>query len=64
MNRGNISWEQAFKECNDSHVRHALEMSVTNELFPREDGEQWSNWIGLDKESRDLVYKVISERAE
>ena len=64
MSRFNKSWEQAFDECNARHARHALEMSVTNELFPREDGEQWSNWIGLDKESRDLVYKVISERAK
>jgi len=63
MNRSNISWEQAFKECNDSHARHALEMSVTNELFPRDDATLWTDWIGLGQAERDLVYKVISERA-
>ena len=64
MKRSHITWEQAFKECNDSHARHALEMSVTNDLFPRDDGELWTDWIGLNQESRDLVYQVISERAK
>jgi hypothetical protein len=37
--------------------KHAYEMKVTNELFPREDGELWVNWIGLSQENRDKVYK-------
>ena len=31
-------------------------MAMTNQLFPREDGTQWENWIGLSKECRDEVY--------
>jgi len=55
--KSNISWEQAFKECADSINKHAYEMKITNELFPRKDGELWVNWIGLSQENRDKVYK-------
>ena len=43
------TWDQAFKEVHDSITKHEYEMAMTNQLFPREDGTQWENWIGLSK---------------
>jgi len=59
MNKSNITWEQAFEEC-ATHIReHDLTMKITNELFPRVNGEVWKNWIGLSKDKRELVYTVL-----
>ena len=51
-----ITWDQAFRECNESHAKHKREMAMTNELFPRKDGKLWENWIGLSQDKRDQVY--------
>ena len=59
MNKSNMTWSQAFKECNDSHNKHDLTMKITNELFPRVNGEVWKNWIGLSEDKRELVYTVL-----
>ena len=59
MNKSNISWDQAFKECADSMNKHDLTMKITNELFPRVNGEVWKNWIGLSEDKRELVYTVL-----
>jgi len=56
MYRKYKTWEQAFQEVNDSRSKHEYEMAMTNQLFPREDGKQWENWIGLSQECRDEVY--------
>ena len=61
MNKSNMSWDRAFQECADSINRHELTMKITNELFPREDGEMWVNWIGLSKNDRDSVYTELVE---
>lgn len=61
MNKSNISWDQAFKECADSMNKHDLTMKITNELFPRVNGEVWKNWIGLSKDKRELVYTVLAK---
>ena len=50
------TWKQAFQEANDHRSKHEYEMAITNQLFPREDGKQWVNWIGLSQECRDEVY--------
>jgi len=55
------TWEQAFKEVADMRSTHEYEMAMTNQLFPREDGTQWVNWIGLSKECRDEVYYYCYE---
>jgi hypothetical protein len=60
MNISNMTWSQAFKECNDRHREHLLRMKITNELFPREDGKTWENWIGLDENSRNKVYEALT----
>jgi len=52
-----ITWAESFAEVNKMAKKHAYEMKITNELFPREDGELWVNWIGLSQENRDKVYK-------
>jgi len=59
MNKSNMSWERAFQECADSINKHELTMKITNELFPKRNGEQWENWIGLDKSKRDQVYTEL-----
>ena len=59
MNKSNITWSQAFKECNDSHRKYQLTMKITNELFPREDGELWENWYGLSEDKRERVYTAL-----
>ena len=61
MNKSNMSWERAFQECADSINKHELTMKITNELFPLDNGEQWENWIGLDKSKRDQVYTKLVE---
>ena len=55
-----FTWSQAFKECDLSHRKHDLTMKITNELFPREDGKTWENWIGLDENSRNKVYDALT----
>jgi hypothetical protein len=61
MNKSNMSWERAFQECADSINKHELTMKITNELFPLDNGEQWENWIGLEKSKRDQVYTKLVE---
>ena len=60
MNKSNISWDQAFKECNDSHRKHELTMKITNELFPLQNGKLRENFIGLDENSRNKVYEALT----
>jgi hypothetical protein len=50
------TWNQSFKEFNDGVSKHEYEMAMTNQLFPKEDGTKWENWIGLSKKCRDEVY--------
>jgi len=50
------TWDQAFEEFNESVSKHEYEMAITNQLFPKADGTQWENWIGLSQECRDEVY--------
>tara|TARA_R110001592_G_scaffold48651_5_gene152860 strand:+ start:319 stop:528 length:210 start_codon:yes stop_codon:yes gene_type:complete len=52
-----MTWEQGFAQVNEMAAKHKREMAMTNQLFPREDGKQWVNWIGLSQECRDEVYK-------
>ena len=61
MNKSSMSWERAFQECADSINKHELTMKITNELFPLDNGEQWENWIGLEKSKRDQVYTKLVE---
>jgi len=61
MNKSNMSWERAFQECADSINKHELTMKITNELFPKSNGEQWENWIGLERSKRDQVYTKLVE---
>jgi len=62
MNKSNMSWEQAFRECNESINRHELTMKITNELYPSEDGILRDDWIGFPKEHRDAVYTEMVAR--
>ena len=55
----NISWEEAFQRVADHENRHELTMKITNELFPKENGELWEDWIGLEKSKRDQVYTEL-----
>ena len=59
--KSNMSWDQAFQECADSINRHELTMKITNDLFPKDNGEQWENWIGLAKDQREEVYTKLVE---
>ena len=59
MNKSNMSWEQAFAECNASSAKHERKMKLTNELFPKEDGTLWVNWIGLSENDRNVVYEAL-----
>lgn len=61
MNKSNISWDQAFREVNESIYRHELTMKITNELYPSEDGTLRDNWIGFPKEHREAVYTRLVE---
>jgi len=60
ISKSNMSWDRAFQECADSINRHELTMKITNELFPKENGELWVNWIGLDKAQREQVYDKLN----
>jgi hypothetical protein len=62
MYRRYITWDQAFKDINASIEKHEFEMAMTNKLFPREDGKQWENWIGLSQECRDEVYRQCYDK--
>jgi hypothetical protein len=61
MNKSNMSWEQAFRECAESMNRHELIMEITNELYPLSNGSLRENWIGLTKECRDKIYTKLVE---
>jgi len=61
MNKSNMSWDRAFQEVADSINKHELTMKITNELFPKENGELWENWIGLEKSKREQVYTGLVE---
>ena len=58
--KSNMSWDRAFQECADEINRHELTMKITNDLFPKEDGD-WENWIGLEKFQREQVYTRLVE---
>jgi len=57
----NMTWDQAFNEYNREAQRHTLTIKITNELFPREDGEEWINWIGLSEPKRAKVWLEYSK---
>ena len=60
MNKYNITWEQAFKECADHQKAFENRMRITNELFPLQNGELRVNWVGLPQEARNEVYKALT----
>ena len=56
MNKSNMSWEQAFAECNASFAKSKKLGEIANELYPIE-GEVRDNFIGLTREQTNEVYK-------
>ena len=54
--KSNMSWDQAFRECNESFAKSKKLGEIANELYPIE-GEVRDNFIGLTKDQRDEVYK-------
>jgi len=61
MNKNNITWEQAFKECADHQRQFENRMKMTNKLFPKADNTPWVNWIGLSYDSRCEVFQALAD---
>ena len=60
MNKYNITWDQAFKECTAHRKAYENRMELTNKLFPKADGTPWVNWVGLSYDSRNEVYEALT----
>lgn len=56
----NISWTKAFQNVADYQSNHDLTMKITNELFPLENGELWTDWVCLGETERTKVYEALA----